>query len=251
MDNILNFQIFCNSLNQDEDKIYYSQISNNLLVIRDDVLPFSTRGRYAKYVLDHLNKISNSDKFIYKSRWFDSTQIAISYACRELNFELLILTLTTSRDNNSFSEISKTFGAKYKYYNDYEELESDYEKYLEDHTEIPTELEHEISKDILLKLIESINVKYDDVWLTVEDSSMIPKLFEGRANIFIVCVTENVPKIDFKCTKIISQLNYDQSCEPYYPNYTSNPFIDGKMYYHLSKYLKENKDRKVLVFNKY
>lgn len=254
MDNVFNFYNFCNSLDQDPDGIYLSKMTDNLVIIRDDLLPFSTRGRYAKNVIEHLHKITNSTKFIYKTRWYDSTQIAISQACNELNFELLILTLATNRDTNSFSEIAKMFGTKYEYYSDYESLKLDYDLYLKNYTEIPVELEHSISKDILIQMIEKIEseIDYDDIWIAVENSSFVASAFSNRSkNIYLVSVTDNIPEINFECTKIISKFNYSQSCEPYYPPYATNSFVDGKLWIELQNHLKKHKDRKVLVFNKY
>lgn len=242
MDNMFNFEIFCESLDRDlNDDIYLTQM-NNQIIIREDLIPFSTRGRYAKQLLLHLNKMTGSDKFVYISRWFDSTQLALAYFCKELNYKLLIVTDATDRTNNVFSEVAKTLGTKVKYG----------DVLLKDvYIKIPTELEHEVSMKVLEELFRKLQgLNFQEAWFTVEESVMIPKVFKQIypdciVNIVFVC--EEIPSIDFECNKILSKLKYYQSCEPYYPPYYSNVFIDGKLYYHT----RQVKDKKILVFNKY
>lgn len=247
MDNMFNFETFCNSLDHELDDILLTSLRANLTVMREDMVPFSTRGRYAKQVLKQLNKDTGLDKFIYYSRWYDSTQVALAYFCNELSYHLVIITDSTYRDNNAFSEIAKSLGAIVKY-----------DSYLFNHDEyvvVPRELDHQVSRDILSDLFTSLNmIDFDEAWFTVEDCAMIPEVFKSvfkDKDINIVCVCDQVPKIEFECNKkIICDKRYLESCDPDYPSYSTNPYVDGKIWKYIERRDNAN-ERKVLVFNKY
>lgn len=253
MDNLFNFQIVCNSM-KNERAIYLTRLSEDITILRDDLFPLSTRMRLVERVIDNLIierfddkfNISNDVKLIYKTKYFDSTQIALSEYCREKNYKLKIFSPVTDRNNNSFSELSMSLNDRTKYI--FYDSEEEYNIYVSEnrgeYIEVPSELNHHSAIEVLNELLDEVDqkVKYDSVWLSIVDSDLIAKVFSQRGKKINALFLS-----DYKTEVPIGESfkeEYEMSCSPYYPPYTTNCFVDGKLW----KYFNTS-DEKILVWN--
>jgi len=263
---MINFYNLCGSHSTDQT-IYFNDLTNDfrgivegtyddhdnkLIVIRDDVYQFGTKARFAIEVIKQIVKEQNPKVLVLLCDLFDSTQIAVSKACKELNIKLKIYTQTTSRINNAYSEVAKTYGAKYEYFNSLKEAEIGLENYMSEGKEsfrVPDGLNHEIYlrgvEEMCDKIYDCFG-KFDEVWCTVESGATLNGIMRSKiANTYYaVAVKKNLP-LTGESKLIYSEVDYEKSCLPYFPPYPSNLFVDSKIYKHV-------KDRKgkILIWNK-
>jgi hypothetical protein len=271
MENMINFYNICRSPQLDKSNIYFSDLSrmtngivkvnekynnndeNLKIVIRDDVIQYGTKSRFSDAIIEQLIKEFEPQVFVYLSDVFDSTQMAISSSCHKFNKKLIIYSTTTSRLNNAYSEISKTFDTtEYKYYNTLDEAE----KYLNDYLNemnhsyrIPDGLEHKIYIDGIIQLCDLIYDyfgTFEEVWCTIESSVTLQGLSQSKIGetYFALAVKKQVPRVG-QNKLIYSNVDYEKSCVPYIPPYPSNMFTDAKIY----QYVKDRKG-KILIWNK-
>lgn len=227
MDNIFNFQIMYNSMNNKRD-INLSSI-NNMIIVRDDVYPLGTRNRYVADVVEDI--LNGKNKLVYKSRWYDSTQVALAKYCQDKGYKLKVFSLVTDRDNNSFSEIAKTFDTEYIFCDTQDELDVDYETFINnnlDYVPVPIELDHLKSEKILNEMIDELEneIKFENVWLTIVDSDLLARVFKQRGKKVHVLLLGD---IDTDAGEKFRE-DYYISCIPQYPPYPSNTYVDGKLY---------------------
>jgi hypothetical protein len=209
--------------------------------------------RYVEEVIDNLiierfdqKGIEDQEiKLIYKTKYFDSTQMVLSEYCRKKNYKLKIFSPVPDRNNNSFSELSMSLNEKMKYiFYDSEEEYSIYVSENQDYIQVPSELNHHSGLTILNELLDQVDniIEYDSVWLTIIDSDLIPRVFNQRGKKIHALFLS-----DFKTEVPIEESfkeEYLSSCSPYYPPYTTNCFIDGKLW----KYFNTSNE-KILVWN--